>query len=150
MHHCIISVALCLPQKEQAYNGYVCFSFSASSYSPSFPFQITRHSNQESCLAGHHSLTAFRLFPPEVNGKSYISKKAMFPQWSTEVANIILRHLVKLPLRSVLQTITQSKSAELLKNLIPFPLCNIHQGTNIQGASCSKALKCYCKLMCSG
>lgn len=76
-NHCIISVLSYLPQKEIV---YVCFSFSASSYSPSFPFQITCHSNQESCLAEHHSLTAFSLFPPEVNGKSYISKKAMFPQ----------------------------------------------------------------------
>lgn len=111
---CIVSIASCLPQKEQAHNGYMYFSFSFLSYSPSFPSQITLHSNQESCLAGDHSLTAFRLFPPQVNDKSYISKKAMFSQQSTEVANIILRQLaVKLPLRSLLQTIIYSKSAAL-------------------------------------
>ena len=154
---CVVSIASCLPQKEQAYNGYTYFSFSFLSYSPSFPSQITLHSNRESCLAGDHSLRAFGLFPPQVNDKSYISKRAMFSQQSTEVANLILRHLVKLPLRSVLQPMIYRESAalrtykkSLLKSLIHFPLCNIHQGTNIQGAACSKASKCYCKLMCTG
>lgn len=153
---CIVSIASYLPQKEQAYRGYTYFSFSFLSYSPSFPSQVTLHSNQESCLAGDHSLRAFRLFPPLVNDKSYISKKAMFSQQSTEVTNIILRHLaVELPLRSVLQPIIYSESAALRtckkfsKKLIHFSLCNVHQCTNIQGAACSKASKCCCKLMCT-
>lgn len=80
----------------------------------------------------------------------------MFSQQSTEVANIILRHLaVKLPLRSALLPIIYRESTALrtYKNLLKsnhFPLCNIHQGTSIQGAACSKALKCCCKLMCIG
>lgn len=109
-----VSIASCLLQEEQAYNGYTYFSFSFLSYSPSFPSQITLRSNQELCLAGDHSLRAFRLFPPQVNDKSYISRKAMFSQQSTEGANIILRHLaVKLPLRSVLQPIIYSETAAL-------------------------------------